>query len=189
MCGEHADDPAQIVISNGSSPRVRGTLVTCLTQFPGYRFIPACAGNTLAVRTYPFVAAVHPRVCGEHDAQVIERHRIIGSSPRVRGTRHRAHKYEPVLRFIPACAGNTAAMPATTSGQSVHPRVCGEHELRGGALRLGSGSSPRVRGTLLRREKCTAQLRFIPACAGNTHSLRPYHAHAAVHPRVCGEHA
>ena len=113
-----------------------------------------------------------------------------------------------MARFIPACAGNTAAVFRTSAAIAVHPRVCGEHFMTNVpfALSFGSsprvrgtrassniplfvgGSSPRVRGTLVTKMRRCQYDRFIPACAGNTpHSparrpLRP------VHPRVCGEH-
>ena len=50
----------------GSSPRMRGTLLTIVTAGFWLRFIPAHAGNTL--ETYVLVArpSVHPRACGEH---------------------------------------------------------------------------------------------------------------------------
>ena len=31
-------------------------------------------------------------------------------------------------------------------------------------------------------------VRFIPACAGNTHDVPVYWEGRPVHPRVCGEH-
>jgi len=55
-------------------------------------------------------------------------------------------------------------------------------------MRTVSGSSPRLRGTLLRCSNDRRNLRFIPAPAGNT---GPYvlDGHCApVHPRACGEH-
>ena len=32
-------------------------------------------------------------------------------------------------RFIPACAGNTPCQWAQPTPRTVHPRVCGEHEM------------------------------------------------------------
>ena len=52
-----------------------------------------------------------------------------GSSPRVRGTRH--------------------ARGASRPASSVHPRVCGELDGKLTPETLATGSSPRVRGTLL----------------------------------------
>ena len=110
-----------------------------------------------------------------------------GSSPRVRGTvDHRGVKYG-YDRFIPACAGNSLSTTGPRVPTPVHPRVCGE---QGGVL-------PRVRG-MFRREKglaragngppaCTGDVRFIPACAGNSSISARSRAISAVHPHVCGE--
>ena len=49
----------------------------------------------------------------------------------------------------------------------VHPRACGE---RGGATvktRTVTGSSPRMRGTVVTRTSALVNSRFIPAHAGN----------------------
>ena len=51
-----------------------------------------------------------------------------------------------------------------------------------------AGSSPRVRGTLLRLGSPEVVSRFIPACAGNIVTLAVDASISAVHPRVCGEH-
>jgi len=111
---------------------------------------------------------VHPRVCGEHNE---------GTYPGL-----------PVVRFIPACAGNTRVGAAAASAVPVHPRVCGEHRaLQAGAGSL-AGSSPRVRGTLFSCLSRCVSLRFIPACAGNTRAALIEHTAKPVHPRVCGEH-
>ena len=50
-----------------------------------------------------------------------------------------------------------------------------------------AGSSPRVRGTVRGVKWYPAQMRFIPACAGNRRGYRRRHPKNAVHPRVCGE--
>ena len=51
-----------------------------------------------------------------------------------------------------------------------------------------SGSSPRARGTRVRLGRFGLELRFIPACAGNTKRGSPRRAPTWVHPRVRGEH-
>ena len=132
------------------------------------RFIPACAGNTKPVRTSSCSTPVHPRVCGEHLDQRLDHLSEDGSSPRVRGTRARRDQSQ--------------------TATSVHPRVCGEHVvLLGGGWDIG-GSSPRVRGTQQQHEQRCKQIRFIPACAGNTPRMNGTSAESPVHPRVCGEH-
>ena len=67
--------------------------------------------------------------------------------------------------------------------------MCGEHP---GVVNVSCaqfGSSPRVRGTHDTLSIRQAELRFIPACAGNTHDLAIGDVGGSVHPRVCGEHA
>ena len=54
------------------------------------------------------------------------------------------------------------------SQNTVHPRLCGEHEYEVKEGQSISGSSPPVRGTLLRGLLGSHDDRFIPACAGNT---------------------
>ena len=65
--------------------------------------------------------------------------------------------------------------------------MCGEQVSLLGAGSVGSGSSPRVRGTVDPLQTAVIGCRFIPACAGNRRrrgsSARP----TSVHPRVCGE--
>jgi len=173
----------------GSSPRVRGTRQGHDARVCLGRFIPACAGNTHPTKTRQPSAPVHPRVCGEHD-----------HPPRPDGR---------AARFIPACAGNTNASTrslaafngssprvrgtrsSTTPGRAggpVHPRVCGEHHSGASIPPSRIGSSPRVRGTQGADRVVEVQVRFIPACAGNTPRRGPQRSKAPVHPRVCGEH-
>ena len=113
---------------------------------------------------------------------------VIGSSPRVRGTLSMPPASQRPARFIPACAGNTPGREVRVGQVTVHPRVCGEHDKVYDAMLDESGSSPRVRGTPLEHQGGQRQLRFIPACAGNTTRAGPVGFDGPVHPRVCGEH-
>ena len=176
------------VLAHGSSPRVRGTRVQVVRDGADGRFIPACAGNSPPCEPCARATPVHPRVCGELALAVFNDNGTIGSSPRVRGTLRRLELGEALERFIPACAGNSAAHAEERLDVAVHPRVCGElalhradgHVLRrfipacagnspapSGSAGCCTGSSPRVRGTRRRR------------------ALSP--PRSAVHPRVCGE--
>ena len=161
----------------------------CMGELLSLRFIPARAGNTserwISSRQQP----VHPRACGEHGGTTSNNSAINGSSPRVRGTLYGPGSAAPLLRFIPARAGNTCCAGARDRPPAVHPRACGEHEgnerLRGPVVRFiparagntdgcgvhltgEHGSSPRVRGTHSRYRLKWASGRFIPARAGNT---------------------
>ena len=188
VCGEHNRLNEPPLPSNGSSPRVRGTLSAAFWVAAASRFIPACAGNTSTPRPRSARRSVHPRVCGEHACPRRKCPTCTGSSPRVRGTRMRPCGARGYHRFIPACAGNTAAPHAPSDALPVHPRVCGEHELPHVAAHATIGSSPRVRGTLLAQRRDRLAGRFIPACAGNTTPTPTPTTTKTVHPRVCGEH-
>ena len=97
--------------------------------------------------------SVHPRVCGEQDHDRQERGSGGGSSPRVRGTESIQPGRAVVLRFIPACAGNSWSKTRPRNRVPVHPRVCGEQfHLLKSEIDF-DGSSPRVRGTAAEIEK------------------------------------
>ena len=112
-----------------------------------------------------------------------------GSSPRVRGTLYSGGSDRDVPRFIPARAGNTRCSPPKRLPFPVHPRACGEHDLRDDQDRVIDGSSPRVRGTRGPGPTPRFGQRFIPARAGNTGEPQPPLCMDTVHPRACGEHS
>jgi hypothetical protein len=81
-----------------------------------------------------------------------------------------------------------AAGRERSGAHSVHPRMRGEHRRFFGSLFTAGGSSPHARGTRWARRRHIANLRFIPACAGNTARTARAAIAAAVHPRMRGEH-
>ena len=70
--------------------------------------------------------------------------------------------------IIPAYAGNTHCSPRQNTSGRDHPRVCGEHLSADGGDPAAVGSSPRMRGTRLRRRYRHRAQGIIPAYAGNT---------------------
>mgnify|MGYP001641353420 CR=1 FL=1 len=111
---------------------------------------------------------VHPRMRGEHDS--------LEYSSRVE------------MRFIPACAGNTASGRFPHISSAVHPRMRGEHHFGHRVHTDRYGSSPHARGTR-RPQSCLLRGgRFIPACAGNTLHPVLLLLILSVHPRMRGEH-
>ena len=193
--------------STGSSPRVRGTHPRDRHCGAGRRIIPACAGNTRLVSRRTFlpwiipacagnteseaarfeVLSDHPRVCGEHIWHAILKAKVLGSSPRVRGTRRRRPEATRKFRIIPACAGNTLKVDLGHRKMRIIPRVRGTRPGDSSTTTV-RGSSPRVRGTLAGLDPGRRLDRIIPACAGNTRrNHRRLHCHPD-HPRVCGEH-
>ena len=112
---------------------------------------------------------------------------FVGSSPRVRGTAPANRRHHARLRFIPARAGNGSSSSTDREDPPVHPRACGERSICGDDCSLPSGSSPRVRGTVLAADKMSNGKRFIPARAGNGYHAARRDIGQSVHPRACGE--
>ena len=186
--GEHGRARRSYLADCGSSPRARGTPVRKRVRARGFRFIPACAGNTNVANKSGKFRPVHPRVRGEHATRTPTGARMTGSSPRARGTRPQEWRDGVIRRFIPACAGNTRRSTSEASLQPVHPRVRGEHQIRAARTSPTIGSSPRARGTPGRDRRPASVDRFIPACAGNTRRSTSEASLQPVHPRVRGEH-
>ena len=108
--GEYVFGYGHTRTNSGSSPRVRGIPDIHALEDTETRFIPACTGNTRSGCSFFPVHPVHPRVYGEYFLASVGLGSAIGSSPRVRGIRRPEPRYGPVVRFIPACTGNTAAL-------------------------------------------------------------------------------
>ena len=214
VCGEQAPSAGATTPRTGPSPRVRGTVTAfgaepkavsvhprvCGEQTAHHgitahrgRSIPACAGNSQhelpgmenTIRSIPACA-------GNRTKFRTFLVRLIGPSPRVRGTVGQTPPLvEGVARSIPACAGNSgiAAHPGITSHRSIP--ACAGNSGFGGLRWWGRlGPSPRVRGTgIVYGPFAGAHSRSIPARAGNS-AHRGYRPPMhQVHPRVCGEQA
>ena len=173
---------------SGSSPRLRGTPKLAPQRRRSRRIIPALAGNTLTGKLYCTRCGDHPRACGEHRRSSSPLMSSLGSSPRLRGTRHAGHLRVVAAGIIPALAGNTSWRSSTRPSPRDHPRACGEHSYAWRASSSSLGSSPRLRGTRGRRLVHRDAEGIIPALAGNTRSTAAASAHGRDHPRACGEH-
>ena len=106
-CGEHVSHIYVPDVTEGSSPRMRGTLCIMALCKQLCRIIPAHAGNTLKMSALRLVTEDHPRACGEHPASLCQPVFGIGSSPRMRGTLILINHTYYSSRIIPAHAGNT----------------------------------------------------------------------------------
>ena len=134
-------------------------------------------------------AAVYPRWRGEHflgNDVICSSH---GLSPLARGTHPEINGDGAFTRFIPAGAGNTSNCCNGQRSHAVYPRWRGEHCLGGGSAQPRNGLSPLARGTLVLLASRRAPVRFIPAGAGNTHSLARLNQLSPVYPRWRGEHS
>ena len=151
VCGEHEMRLMVCFIPRGSSPRMRGTRPVFLLDRLHDGIIPAYAGNTEASVSWVCGDGDHPRVCGEHIPAIISSIRNAGSSPRMRGTPLSGEDAFGRVGIIPAYAGNTRSMKSGIGLCGDHPRVCGEHRFIGSNKYRAVGSSPRMRGTQVRR--------------------------------------
>ena len=147
VCGEHFFRSFVDEWGGGSSPRMRGTHGRRRIHVRRNGIIPAYAGNTPRLSNGGMEQRDHPRVCGEHSEGKIGAFRLLGSSPRMRGTLHSQGQRREEPGIIPAYAGNTLHhMVAARVGRD-HPRVCGEHLVVVVLGEYSVGSSPRMRGT------------------------------------------
>ncbi len=188
--GEHGCWVAPPRPCSGSSPLARGTRNAVATDLrPQDGSSPLARGTRLLPSVPRSCPSVHPRWRGEHPAPRREAGYTSGSSPLARGTHWTRSDSCAAGRFIPAGAGNTGWSRPNQFFLPVHPRWRGEHPLSSLCGMTSAGSSPLARGTRLADIEFTADLRFIPAGAGNTggvaHCLRLH----PVHPRWRGEHA
>ena len=168
VCGEHRGERRFLGECRGSSPRMRGTLSGNIEEVGERGIIPAYAGNTPRHGSSPACRRDHPRVCGEHTALHQRCAGPLGSSPRMRGTRPARRTEIHPRGIIPAYAGNTCRTRSPRQCARDHPRVCGEHIEPMDRSDRFTGSSPRMRGTLLRWSVVFRDVGIIPAYAGNT---------------------
>ena len=167
---------------------MRGTpcVRSCMRRFRG--IIPAYAGNTSIKARFCAADRDHPRICGEHSHTLKWKGDIMGSSPHMRGTLSAVVSDVLFAGIIPAYAGNTSRVVRIWTWCRDHPRICGEHygSRSGGMSALGS--SPHMRGTLVKRQFDAGGRGIIPAYAGNTLPWRQCPTIFRDHPRICGEH-
>ena len=157
----------------------------------GQRIIPARAGQTCSSRLAISSNTDHPRACGANLAQGLINALPDGSSPRVRGKQLAEYRQRPVVRSIPARAGQTdrQRQGRLQHERPDHPRACGANEAQDGSDDLVPGSSPRVRGKRARPATAHERRRIIPARAGQTVCCVVDIALLPDHPRACGANA
>ena len=187
VCGEARVVEAGIAKVAGPSPRVRGSRSCGAGVVVGAGSIPACAGKPTPTESAACSRGVHPRVCGEAQADWTATTGDAGPSPRVRGSLRRGLPLAGIDGSIPACAGKPGPESHARTEWRVHPRVCGEAEELESVPIDALGPSPRVRGSHAKQQAAEQDRRSIPACAGKPRSNRLDLSDVRVHPRVCGE--
>ncbi len=104
--GEQSDAPAAGNLTSGLSPLSRGTDDLSGQTNVARRFIPARAGNRVALRHLGLIIAVYPRSRGEQKRKEFRPRFKTGLSPLARGTELTGISEILCSRFIPARAGN-----------------------------------------------------------------------------------
>ena len=188
-CGEQGAGALIVSEIEGSSPRVRGTAHAEPFGAQPLGIIPARAGNSEFKQAVSAYLGDHPRACGEQRGRRPRRATSRGSSPRVRGTASNIHDKLLDAGIIPARAGNSRFTIRPRSLHRDHPRACGEQRLWHVPPHCRSGSSPRVRGTVLPVVVNAVVQGIIPARAGNSSSPTSPPSSRRDHPRACGEQA
>ena len=186
-CGEQHGVAQTGLSHGGSSPRVRGTGSRGADSLRNRGIIPARAGNSARRAIRGAATRDHPRACGEQRVQAGRFRLSRGSSPRVRGTASNIHDKLLDAGIIPARAGNSRFTIRPRSLHRDHPRACGEQRLWHVPPHCRSGSSPRVRGTVLPVVVNAVVQGIIPARAGNSVGVPKALVSKRDHPRACGE--
>ncbi len=172
----------------GSSPPARGPLGHKFGHVATRGLIPACAGTTRLAGIGLRADRAHPRLRGDHIAQLLQGRDYEGSSPPARGPPSKILGLSAVSRLIPACAGTTRQGRPNRTHPWAHPRLRGDHRLELWAVGYARGSSPPARGPLSRCVRAMVPGRLIPACAGTTFSLCACYGAWPAHPRLRGDH-
>ena len=122
---------------------------------------------------------------GEHLLSPGGRSLVVGSPPRVRGTRHvrRPHHRE---YGSPRAYGEHTGTPLFGSDSSGSPPRVRGALLYGDSLGVGHRITPRVRGAQVVRGGRQPVARITPACAGSTRRWRPPRSTRTDHPACAG---
>ena len=166
--GEHRSRLGHLNSPAGSSPHTRGARVLAVHVDRGGRIIPAYAGSTRRCRRRSGPSRDHPRIRGEHMHVYPPISRFDGSSPHTRGAPPGPLEIDSLSGIIPAYAGSTSSPTRRRSRMADHPRIRGEHGMKGITAGVVGGSSPHTRGA-----RPAAHHRRLPTVD---------------HPRIRGEH-
>ena len=187
-CGAHAFGSSVGSAVGGSSPRMRGSLSSCLIVSYLSGIIPAHAGLTPLPWLSIYGTRDHPRACGAHAQMIIQLTIAEGSSPRMRGSLEHIEYGIPYQGIIPAHAGLTMKSTWSRKKRRDHPRACGAH-IRSSCTSVNqTGSSPRMRGSQEGPVRAQQVHGIIPAHAGLTCSVCEIALMPKDHPRACGAH-
>ena len=150
-CGEQVSSARVVRLSQGSSPRVRGAEAGSVLIAGRLGIIPARAGSSSCPAPVRAQTWDHPRACGEQSRDRRLHQGRGGSSPRVRGAGLDSRGGGFGSGIIPARAGSSRRYIPPCGASRDHPRACGEQSSARLVVNMIKGSSPRVRGAVIRR--------------------------------------
>ena len=175
-----------VQVHEGLSPPTRGNLVVSGKSKAKARSIPAHAGEPTGAGRERACRAVYPRPRGgtrvkSHTLALME-----GLSPPTRGNRIIPRAEFPVIRSIPAHAGEPTGGYSNGERAMVYPRPRGGTLSSRTAMRDSNGLSPPTRGNRMMRFSLTATSGSIPAHAGEPAGERHCGVVRRVYPRPRG---
>ena len=127
-------------------------------------------------------------MCGGTGAVPASTCAATGLSPRVRGNHPPRRQLAVPVRSIPACAGEPAPNPITSTATSVYPRVCGgtRPPLPRRIIRRRQGIGPPALPQATRKETPPRRKVYPRVCGGTRASRRPTSIVIGLSPRVRG---
>ena len=171
---------------SGSSPLARGLPSTTTAAHASRRIIPARAGFTPDRRLRAPRPGDHPRSRGVYWATCSWPRAATGSSPLARGLHNLDGDVVLPVGIIPARAGFTSGLRASSTGTTDHPRSRGVYSPSRAARWRIDGSSPLARGLHTPQSWVDSAARIIPARAGFTYECVAGGDHDGDHPRSRG---
>ena len=148
VCGADSRSLIGILVSSGSSPRVRSRPQRGGRLRVRLGIISACAEQTEWPKRVCKISGDHLRVCGADHGVVNVTFAVRGSSPRVRSRLFQPSAPIHKHGIISACAEQTPRSGRRPPRRWDHLRVCGADIAEALGMTLLSGSSPRVRSRL-----------------------------------------
>ena len=146
LCGEKYNDVRVKAFQAGSPPPMRGKVLRYRKWKPCKGITPAYAGKRFRRKLTRQQKKDHPRLCGEKFIMAMEKNKVKGSPPPMRGKVARYFSARSVGRITPAYAGKSIKKQRCRKPQTDHPRLCGEKTT--GILKppTSIGSPPPMRG-------------------------------------------
>ena len=152
--------------AKGSSPRVWGQALFCISIKASVRIIPTRVGTSKIVLEENVATEDHPHACGDkynnNDIFILRR----GSSPRVWGQETVIQFSQRGCRIIPTRVGTSNHLLGDFFRCGDHPHACGDKVFMPCVRSVPIGSSPRVWGQDCDLAPDEVQGRIIPTRVG-----------------------